>query len=145
MEQKEKKHFNLDQETIQIIQRVKEEQGFKSEVKALTYIVKKYEEQKKMSLSDADVEIIADAVVSKYNDTYYKFLERLRWATQTAEQNSIVTKDVLNTFLIKQGIEHCVLSDVTPSPVITTSMDYQKNKIEHFKQKKDDRKNRRAE
>ena len=144
MEQKEKKLFNLDQDTIQILYRVKEEQGFKTDVKALTYIIKEYDRQSKSSISAADVDVIADAVVSKYNDTYYKFMERLRWSTQTAEQNSISMKDVLNTLLIRDNVEHCILPDVMLSPVIKTSLDYQKNKIEYYKQRKDDRKNRRT-
>lgn len=140
---KEKKHFNLDEDVIEIIQRVKEEQGFNTEVKALMYIVREYNAQKEDTISDEAAEKLADIILAKYNEQYYKYMDRIRWAVQTAETNSIITKDAINTMLINQGIQHCILTDVTTSPVISTSLEWQKNKVEHFKQQKEDRKKRK--
>lgn len=140
-----KKIFNLEPELIEIIQRVKTEKNLGTEVKALSYIIRKYDDYSSRVISDQDAEKIADVFLEKYNDTYYKFMERLRWATQTAEVNSIIVKDVLNTMLTKAGVQHSVLCDIAMSPVIADSEAYYKKKIEHFRQKKVDRKNRGRE
>lgn len=141
--EKEKKHFNLEEDVIEIIQRVKKEQGFKTEVKALSYIVREYDSRREDVISDEAASKLADVFLAKYNEQYYKYMDRIRWAIQTAETNSIIAKDVLNTMLINQGISHCVLTDVSTSPVIETSLEWQKNKVEHFKQQKEDRKRRK--
>lgn len=39
------KHFELSQEDMNVILKVKQEQNFRSEKKALQYIIKKYQEQ----------------------------------------------------------------------------------------------------
>lgn len=136
---KKSKHYDIDEDVLHIIQKVKEEQGLKTEVAALSYIVRKHEDVKEDTISQKQMEELADIFLQKYSEQYYKFFDRLRWATQTAEMNSIIMKDVLNTLLIRDRIEYCMLTDIETSPVIQTSMEYQKNKIEHFKQKKDDR------
>ena len=140
-----KKLFDLEPELIEVIQRVKKENNYKSEVAALSYIIRQYEENCSKVISDRDAEKIADVFLGKFNDTYYKFMERLRWATQTSEINSIVIKDGVNTILSKNGVQHGVLCDIAMSPVLQESEDYYKQKIEHFRQKKIDRENRGRE
>ena len=83
--------------------------------------------------------------VSEELDKHYYSKERLRWSTQTAEQNSIVMLDAINTLLFMFDAETLIPADNAPHKVITQSKHMMKEKIAHFKQMSDDRKRRKAE
>ena len=73
------------------------------------------------------------------NDSYLS-KERLKWSLQTAEQNSIILLDAVNTLLHNENLNTCITTDFLPNEVITQSKNNLKEKITHFKQKSDDRK-----
>lgn len=127
-----KRTYNMQQEKLDLIDRVKEEQGFKTATAALHYIMDKYEEL-------SDEEKMIEGAIRQYEKKCVGLHERLRWATRVAEQNSIVILDVLNTILIRQDINECVPVDIVESPVISASREIMMGKIAHFKQKKDHR------
>lgn len=127
-----KRTYNMEQEKLDLIDRVKEEQGFKTATAALHYIMDKYVEL-------SDEEKMLENAIQRYEEKCVGLHERLRWATRVAEQNSIVTLDILNTMLIRQDVSECIPVDIVESPVITTSREVMKKKIAHFKQKKDHR------
>lgn len=132
-----RKTFNLTDENTQLLYEVKEKHGFNTETEAANYIFKSY---RKMLENENDQDEFIDKFLNRFNMQYYKFMERLRWATQTAEVNSIVLLDAVNTILMNENLQDCVLVDKMKSNVITISQDYQKKKVEHFKQAKEDRK-----
>lgn len=66
--------------------------------------------------------------------------ERIRWATQTAEQNSIVVLDLLNTLMHVFKIETAIPVEVAAHPAVVQSQERIKERIAYFKQKSDDRK-----
>lgn len=137
------KNFNLTNNNIELIHKVMKENGIKTETKAVNYILEQYAaNEMKKDCQDELVEQISTITIEKFKNTYYKFFERLRWATSTAEMNSLEIKDILNTILIKEKIQDAVLCDYFQSPVIETSSEYHKKKIAHFKQAKDDRMNK---
>ena len=82
-----KKLMDLPEQTIDIIHEVMKETGFKYEVDAVVYMIHEYKNR----------EAVADTVVQKLD----KHFTRLRLGLRTAEQNSIIMKDITNTLLFK--------------------------------------------
>ena len=82
-----KKLTDLPEQTIDIIHEVMKETGFKYEVDAVVYMIHEYKNR----------EAVADTVVQKLD----KHFTRLRLGVRTAEQNSIIMKDITNTLLFK--------------------------------------------
>lgn len=82
-----KKLMDLPEQTIDIIHEVMKETGFKYEVDAVVYMIHEYKNR----------EAVADIVVQKLD----KHFTRLRLGLRTAEQNSIIMKDITNTLLFK--------------------------------------------
>ena len=83
----ERKEYNLPEQTIDIIHEVMKETGFKYEVDAVIFMINEYKNR----------EAVADTVVQKLD----KHFTRLRLGVRTAEQNSIIMKDITNTLLFK--------------------------------------------
>lgn len=84
-------------------------------------------------------EKIAKTVIREFDQNYMS-KERMKWALQTAEQNTIVLLDVANTLLFKEDKMSCITTDFATNSVIAESREHLKEKIAHFKQKSDDRK-----
>lgn len=82
-----RKEYNLPEQTIDIIHEVMKETGFKYEVDAVIFMINEYKNR----------EAVADTVVQKLD----KHFTRLRLGLRTAEQNSIIMKDITNTLLFK--------------------------------------------
>lgn len=136
-----RKTFNLTDENTQLLYEVKKKHGFHTETEAANYLFESYQ---KMIESENGQDEFIEKFLDRFNMRYYKFMERLRWATQTAEVNSIVLLDAINTILMNENIQDCVLVDKMKSNVISISQDYQKKKVEHFKQAKEDRKTKKG-
>ena len=124
-----KKTYRIPEETERIIQNLMQEKNFTSENAALIYIVDEFEKRK--SLADE----IADSLIERDK----KFRERLRWATRTAELNSQMLLDAVNTILWSKKYENCCMSHVLMNPVLEQSKQSIERRIEHFKQEKDNR------
>ncbi|MCQ2510851.1 MAG: MSL1 family protein [Lachnospiraceae bacterium] len=127
-----KKTFDLSETTLQQIELIRVEKGFATTKQTLEFIIQAYPS---INLEEA----FADAVV-KALDKKYVSKERLRWSLQTAEQNTIVILDILNTYLLRNHIDKGIPVDVLPSPVIENSRNRIKEKLAHFKQQADDKK-----
>ena len=82
-----RKEYNLPEQTIDIIHEVMKETGLKYEVDAVIFMINEYKNR----------EAVADTVVQKLD----KHFTRLRLGVRTAEQNSIIMKDITNTLLFK--------------------------------------------
>lgn len=82
-----RKEYNLPEQTIDVIHEVMKETGFKYEVDAVIFMINEYKNR----------EAVADTVVQKLD----KHFTRLRLGVRTAEQNSIIMKDITNTLLFK--------------------------------------------
>lgn len=82
-----RKEYNLPEQTIDIIHEVMKETGFKYEVDAVIFMINEYKNR----------EAVADTVVQNLD----KHFTRLRLGVRTAEQNSIIMKDITNTLLFK--------------------------------------------
>lgn len=140
---KKQRNFYLSDETFELLEKYTEENGFSSNTNAIEYLI--------MHSQDKLKEKIAVAVREELDKKYMQ-KERLRWGLQTAEQNSIVILDAVNTLLYMfdpdinmQNMETLMPADTVPHPIIKQSRGIIKERIAHFKQKSDDRKRRKAE
>lgn len=70
--------------------------------------------------------------------------ERIRFGVQTAEQNSVILLDAINTLLHMFNAKNCISVEVAPHPVITQSRTAVKKQIAKAKQRKDERKSKRG-
>jgi hypothetical protein len=93
-----RKEYNLPEQTIDAIHEVMKETGFKYEVDAVIFMINEYNEYRKRDLDLTKYsEMTADLVTEKLD----KHFTRLRLGLRTAEQNSIIMKDITNTLLFK--------------------------------------------
>lgn len=124
-----KKTYRIPEESERIIQDVMKENNFTSENAALIYILDEFKKRKNFA------DEIADSLIERDK----KYRERLRWATRTAELNSQMLLDAVNTILINKGLENCCATHILMSPVLEQSKKSIERRIEHFKQEKDNR------
>ena len=117
-----RKCIQITETNNEVLKNLKKELSFSSESQVINYLI----QNSAKSLEER----IAKAVIQEMNDSYLS-KERLKWSLQTAEQNSIILLDAVNT---------CITTDFLPNEVITQSKNNLKEKITHFKQKSDDRK-----
>ena len=134
MERKQKL-FYIEESNLSIIKTLKEDLGLSSESQVINYLLKQAVEQPAME------QRIAVAVRKELEENYLS-KERIRWGVQTAEQNSMIILDVLNTLLHKEKLSTCIDIDFAPSPVIEQSKERIKRRIHYFKQKSDERKSK---
>ena len=136
------KIFVIEDKHINIINEVKAEKFLKNDSETLRFILEEYEKTVKKEKSEDE---FIEKLLEAYHQKYYKLLERLRWASQTAEKNSTLLLDAVNTILLLNDISDGVMTDTFISPVLEMSENAYKEKIAYFKQMKDDRKRRNEE
>lgn len=136
------KLFIIEDKHLEILNKVKTEKFFKSDSETIRFILEEYNRTiKKEKSEDEFIEKLLEA----YHRKYYKLFERLRWASQTAEKNSTLLLDAVNTILLLNDIDDGVMTDTFISPVLEMSNNAYKEKIAYFKQMKDDRKRKSEE
>lgn len=128
MTEKIRKNYNFRKETVEKIHIVMEERNM-NETSALEFIVDEY-----FNKSD-----YIDEAIDRLFERDKKYRERLRWATRTAEINSQMLLDAVNTILWSKKYENCCMSHVLMNPVLEQSKQSIERRIEHFKQEKDNR------
>ena len=122
----------LSEKDLQILKSLREEQGLKSDSQVVSYLLKR---------STQDKQEVAEAVRKELEKNYLP-KERIRFGVQTAEQNSTVLLDAINTLLHMLNAKDCISVDVAPHPVITQSWIAVKRQIAKAKQRKDERKSK---
>ena len=115
----QQKCIYLSEKDLQILKSLREEQGLKSDSQVVSYLLKR---------STQDKQEVAEAVRKEL--------------VQTAEQNSTVLLDAINTLLHMLNAKDCISVDVAPHPVITQSWIAVKRQIAKAKQRKDERKSK---
>lgn len=130
----QQKCIYLSEEDLQILKTLRQEQGLKSDSQVFSYLLKK---------STQDRDELAGAVRRELEQNYLP-KERIRFGVQTAEQNSTVLLDAMNTLLHMLNAKDCIPVEVAPHPVITQSRAAVKKQIAKAKQRKDERKSKRG-
>lgn len=127
-----RKGIYLSEEDVGLLRQKKQELGLKSESAVISYLLHQTEEKK-----------IAAAVREELEKNYLP-KERIRWGVQTAEQNSIILLDALNTLLTMMKADVCIPAEISPNKVVEQSQQRLKEKIAYFKQKKADRESKQG-
>lgn len=130
-----RKHYNLDENTLKIIHDVMEEVGLKHEVDALKLIIHEYKFMKELR-SEID-----EKLPGKIREELSNDLTRLRLGVRTAERNSIIIKDIANTFLYKENYSYLMPATGKEKHKVLIEAEKHLNEIiSHAKQVKDNEK-----
>lgn len=91
------------------------------------------------SMKQDENEKIAELFLKKFDEKYAAYHTRIRLGVRTAEINSQVVMEILNTLLMLKGTKKEAFTSISEieSPIITASKEVVKKKIEKSKQKKD--------
>lgn len=134
-----KKLYDLPDKTIEIIHDVMKETGLKHEVDALKLIIHDYKNMKDWKY------LIDDKMPKKIKEELSNDLTRLRLGVRTAERNSIVMKDILNTMLYVENY-HYLMPAVGKEKhkMLIEAENHLEEIISHGKQVKDNEKLRKG-
>lgn len=96
------------------------------------------------SMKQDENEKLAELLLKKFDEKYAAYHTRIRLGVRTAEINSQVVMEVLNTLLMLKGTKKEAFTSISEieSPIITASKEVVKQKIEKSKQKKDHEKSK---
>ena len=89
---KEKKELTLYKDNIEYVKKIKAEQGLRSLSAAVDYIIMQH---KKMT--DEQTDIVAEKLLTKIEEKYKNMFTRLRLGVTTADKNSQVMLEILNS------------------------------------------------
>lgn len=126
------KTISLTKEDIEILKDLKKNYGFKSDSQTIAFLLHQTKQEKKE---------MAVLVRQELEENYLP-KDRIKWGTKTAEQNSILLLDAINTLLHMLKAENCIPVEVAEHAVISQSRGRLKQKIAYFKQKSDERKSK---
>lgn len=130
-----KKHYDLDKKSVEIIHEYMEKYSIKSEVNAVKFIINDYKEK------DEAREKIIDIISEKIKEELKNDLTRLRLGVRTAERNSIILKDIANTFLYKENYSYLMPATGKEKHKVLIEAEKHLNEIiSHAKQVKDNEK-----
>lgn len=131
------KNYSMDRHDVEIIQRVKEEQGFKTEIKALRHILHEYEE---LELESVQSERIAQQILKHFETKYDGYWKRLYRSVRETDKSMSIMLYIMNTILLEDNMEKCIPPTLYKSPVIEEAELFLEEDIRKKKQKKDNRK-----
>ena len=124
----------LSEEDLQTLKSLRQAQGLKSDSQVFSYLLKR---------STQDHQELAEAIRRELEQNYLP-KERIRFGVQTAEQNSTILLDAINTLLHMLNAKDCIPVEVAPHPVVTQSRTAVKKQRAKAKQKKDEWKSKRG-
>ncbi|MDE6852042.1 MAG: hypothetical protein K2J67_06075 [Lachnospiraceae bacterium] len=127
-----RKGIYLTEDDVELLRQKKQELGLKSESAVISYLLHQTEQEK-----------IAVAVRKELENNYLQ-KERIRWGVQTAEQNSIILLDAVNTLLTMMQADVCIPAEISPNKAVEQSQQRLKEKLAYFKQKKADRESKKG-
>lgn len=133
MDDKDKKvklDITISQSTREYIDYVKKEHNLRSLSQAVDYIVQKERE-------NDNVDVLADRILEKLKDKYENMFTRIRLGVNTADKNSQIMIEILNSMIYSLGVNQCYDTDIIKTDVVRDSENIIKNRIAHYKQIKD--------
>ena len=115
-----RKNIYFDEKEYEKLQDMKLKYGLKSDSAVVNFLLE----------SGDFTQNIAREVIREMEENYMKS-ERLKWATKTAEQNSVLLLDSINTILNALKVSKLISVDEQESPVIKESRKKLDKKIEN--------------
>ena len=133
-----RKNIYFDEKEYEKLQEMKLKYGLKSDSAAISFLLQ----------SESLTDEIAKSVVKEFEESYMKS-ERLKWGVRTAEQNSVLLLDSINTILNVLKLSELISVDEQESPVIKesrkkldkkeiSSVEAAKDYLEKIKEKNED-------
>ena len=107
------KPFRLEEKDIEIIQKVKEEHGLKSEAEAVRFILREYDKKEK-SINGISMKMF-----------------------RSIEEMQELTLDILNTVLVDSRLDVCYPVSEEESEVLAQLKECRKKRLANLKQRKD--------
>ncbi len=126
-------NLTISEQSKNYIEDYKKKNNYRSISEALDSIIKH-------SMNTDNVDLIADRILGKIEDKYDNLFTRLRLAGNSADINSQVIVEILNSMIINMNIKKSFLTDTVESQVVADSKKQIKNKIAYYKQLKDNKK-----
>lgn len=141
MSERKQTAFRLNIETVKYIEDYRDKNHFSSLAKTMELIIS---EHKAMAMNQE--EAVANRVMELFDKKYGNSLTRVRLAARTADINSQVIIEILNSILYAGSLNASfVPSDVMKNELIEKSENKVKAKIAYYKQLKDNNKNKTSE
>ena len=114
MDDKDKKvklDITISQSTREYIDYVKKEHNLRSLSQAVDYIVQ--QERK-----NDNVDVLADRILEKLKDKYENMFTRIRLGVNTADKNSQIMIEILNSMIYSLGVNQCYDTDIIKTDVV---------------------------
>lgn len=141
MSTKKQTAFRLNDETFEYLKAYKESNQLGSVTKALELIV---QEHKASSMKQE--EAVAKKVMELFENKYGNALTRIRLASRTADINTQVLIEIINSILYSGSVTAAFLpTDVMKNEIIEKSEERIKARIAYYKQLSDDKKRKKQE
>lgn len=122
----QQKHVRISPEAEKVLLDIQEEKGLRSLSGTLDYIILDY----------ANNRNIADSVAAKVTESLSKVLTRIRLGTNTADINSQITIELLNSIVYQFGVKP-MTTEFEETSAVAVCRSHVKGKIADMKQKKD--------
>lgn len=129
-----RKCISISDHDLELLEHCKKENGLTSDSATISFLLNKHLTEK---------EELA-VVIRQELEKNYLPAQRIRWGVQTAEQNTILLLDAINSLLWLFNAKECFRTEQFMHPVIQESQDALKEKIAYFKQQSDDRKSKQG-
>lgn len=126
-----KKKYDLPDKTVELIRTVMKDKDFKTEVDTVIYMIESFAAERTVEAA------VSDAVYERFE----KLFTRVRLAARTAEHNSIILKDAVNTILYTMNDvgELIPAKEELAHPVIRDSEKMLKSDIARYKEIRDNK------
>lgn len=128
--------FRLTPESLEYLKKYQSEHGLKSLTAAIELIISNDREKEKS-------EDLAKEIVNVLEDKYKNTFTRIRLASRTADINSQIILEILNSMLYAPGMAstNFVSTDTLKNEIVEQAENQTKAKIAYYKQLKDNKKN----
>lgn len=134
---KRRKEFLLDESTIALIEKFRDERHLQTLTAALTAIVEEHAHQNDVPATQYFIEELSKQIAKQLNAA----LTRIRLGVNNADRNSDIIIMLLNT-LLSYSPYKTLVTEATPQ--LVRAQEIEKERIAHFRQKKLDAAQRKA-
>lgn len=134
MNNKKQVAFRFSEKTLSDIDKYKEENNISNRTEALEDIVDKLVNQ------SSEIKAISDQIIRDFDEKYNALFTRLRLGTNTADINSQIIIEILNSIIIANNFEDKLFpTSLIEAETVKLSSTHIRNIIAERKQKKDNK------
>lgn len=123
----------LDDEVMDYLEEIKEEQNFKFNGDAITYLVNEHKRLKKNQWS---LNYVAEVVSQNLYQTLKEELTRIRLGTNNTDRNTQIMIELLNGIMINDSVDDILTTDQMEAKGLVTAKTTVQERIENKRQKR---------